>query len=424
LSCAYQLARRGYAVTVFEALPAAGGMLRYGIPEYRLPREVLDAEIQRILDLGVGLRCSTTIGEAVTLDELRRDYQAVFVGIGAHKGRSLGVPGEDGQGVYTGTEFLNRVNSGAEVAVGAQVVIVGGGDTAIDAARACLRLGSDAAAVSRRLGAQVTVLYRRTRAEMPAIESEITSAIDEGIRIEYLAAPSVVLRDDEGRLCGLAVQRMRLGEPDASGRRRPVPVDGDIYMIPADTLITAVSQEPDWATLGTSDVTGAWIEIDGWGRTRIPGVWSGGDSAGLGLATISIGQGRKAAEAIHAALRGTEPQAPVAKPPIGADRIKLDYYEARPRAARRVLDAEARLARPHDEADLGIEPAAAIEEAARCFSCGLCFGCERCWMYCQNNCVKKVGSPSQGHYYTIDTHVCDGCKKCADECPCGFMEMV
>jgi NADPH-dependent glutamate synthase beta subunit-like oxidoreductase len=152
LSCAYQLARRGYAVTVFEAFDKPGGMLRYGIPEYRLPRAVLDAEIQRILDLGVELRCGATVGAEITLDQLRRDYQAVFVGIGAHKGKSLGVPGEDGPGSYTGTEFLNRINSGTEVAVGEKVVVVGGGDTAIDAARACLRLGSDAAAISRRMG--------------------------------------------------------------------------------------------------------------------------------------------------------------------------------------------------------------------------------------------------------------------------------
>ncbi|MFO7693704.1 MAG: NAD(P)-binding protein [Vicinamibacterales bacterium] len=424
LSCAYQLARRGYAVTVFESLEKPGGMLRYGIPEYRLPRGVLDAEIQRILDLGVELRCGVTIGQDVTLDQLRQEYQAVFVGIGAHKGRSLGLAGEAGPGVYTGTEFLNRVNAGNPIEVGQRVVVVGGGDTAIDAARVSLRLGSDAAAVSRRLGAHVTVLYRRTRAEMPAIGREIEEALEEGIQIEYLAAPARVIRDETGRMTALAVQRMTLGEPDDSGRRRPVPVEGDVFEIEVDTLITAVSQEPDWASLGAVEVKGAWLNVDTWGRTNMEGVWSGGDSVGLGLATISIGQGRNAAESIHAALRGTEPKAPAVKPTVGPERIKLDYYEPKPRAIRKGLGPEERLARPTEEVDQGIDLESAIAETTRCFSCGLCFGCERCWMYCQNNCFKKDTSPQQGHYYSIDLKVCDGCKKCAEECPCGYLDLV
>jgi NADPH-dependent glutamate synthase beta subunit-like oxidoreductase/Pyruvate/2-oxoacid:ferredoxin oxidoreductase delta subunit len=418
------LARRGYKVTVFEAFERPGGMLRYGIPDYRLPRNVLDAEIARILDLGVELRCGVTIGKDLTLEALKRDYQAVFIGIGAHKGRSLGIPGEEGEGVYTGTEFLNRVNRDAAVAVGEKVVVVGGGDTAIDAARACLRLGADAASVSRRMGAKVTILYRRTRAEMPAIESEIEDAIGEGIHIEYLAAPARVVRDGQGRVTSVAVQRMTLGEPDASGRRRPVPLEGDVFEMPVDTVITAVSQEPDGSALGGGVATGSWIEADEWGRTSMEGVWSGGDSVRLGLATISIGQGRKAAESIHAKLRGLPLPEAAKKPAIGPERIKLDFYEAKERLRRRMLGPDERLARPREEVDKGVEFEDALAEAARCFSCGLCFGCERCWMYCQNNCVKKVATPHQGHYYAIDTAICDGCKKCADECPCGFMEMV
>ena len=424
LSCAYQLARRGYRVTVFEAFERPGGMLRYGIPDYRLPRHVLDGEIQRILDLGVELRCGVAIGRDISLDDLRRDHQAVFIGIGAHKGRSLGIPGEEGDGVYTGTEFLNRVNSDAPVGLGERVVVVGGGDTAVDAARVCLRLGADAASVSRRRGAHVTILYRRTRAEMPAIESEIEDALAEGIKIEFLAAPAKVVRDGQGRVTAIAVQRMALGEPDASGRRRPVPVEGDVFEMPANTLITAVSQEPDAAALGTGVAKGSWLEVDEWGRTGIEGVWSGGDSVGLGLATISIGQGRKAAESIHAQLRGLPLPAAVKKPAVGPERLKLDFYEAKERVTRRMLGPEERLARPKEEVDKGVEFEAAVAEAARCFSCGLCFGCERCWMYCQNSCVKKVGTPHQGSYYTINTSICDGCKKCAEECPCGFLELV
>jgi NADPH-dependent glutamate synthase beta subunit-like oxidoreductase/ferredoxin len=424
LSCAYQLARHGYKVTVFEAFEKPGGMLRYGIPQYRLPREILDAEIQRILDLGVELRTGVTIGKDVTLEDLKKDYAAVFVGIGAHKGKTMGLPGEEGPGIFTGTEFLNKANTGEKLDLGEKVVIVGGGDTAIDAARVSLRLSSDAASMSRRMGAEVTILYRRTRAEMPAIEREIEEALEEGIKIEFLAAPARIERGGDGKITKLSVQRMELGEPDESGRRRPVPIEGDVYDMEADSVIMAVSQAPDWSTLGAIETKGSWLEVDDWGRTDIDGVWSGGDTLRLGLATISIGQGRKAAECIHATLRGEEPRAPAKKEPIGADKIKLDYYDEKPRAERKILSPEERLAKPMDEVDLGITREAALEETTRCFSCGNCFGCERCWMYCQSSVFKKIPDPTQGHYYKIDLSTCDGCKKCAPECPCGFLELV
>ncbi len=423
LSCAYQLARRGYKVTVFESFDRPGGMLRYGIPQYRLPREILDAEIQKILDLGVELKCGTTVGKDVSLEDLRRDYRAVFVGIGAHKGRTMGIAGENGPGVYTGTDFLNKANSGKAVEVGSKVVIVGGGDTAIDAARVSLRLSSDAASMSRRLGAEVTILYRRTRTEMPAIEREIEEALEEGIKIEYLAAPARIIRDENGNIARLAVQRMELGEPDQSGRRRPVPIEGAVDEMEADTVIMAVSQEPDWSHLGGVKSNGSWLKVDPWGRTGIESVWSGGDTLSLGLATISIGQGRRAAECIHAELRGGQPKEPPAKPKIGSDRIKLDWYKEKARAPRQIRTPEERLAKPMEELDLGITRDQAVEETARCFSCGLCFGCENCWMFCQNTCIKKVAELQPGHYYEISLSLCDGCKKCAEECPCGFLDL-
>jgi len=424
LSCAYQLARRGYEVPIFDAFEKPGGMLRYGIPAYRLPREVLDAEIRRILDLGVKLKSRTSVGVDVTLEELHEQFDAVFVGIGAHTGKMMGIPGEDGPGVYTGTEFLNRANSGTDLDVGNKCVVVGGGDTAIDAARVSLRLGPDAAAVSRRLGAEVTILYRRTRAEMPAIEREIEEALEEGIKLEYLAAPLKVLRGEDGKVAKLVIQRMELGEPDESGRRRPVPIEGDVYEIEADTLIMAVSQAPDWATLGGGiETKGSWLEVDEWGRTATEGIWSGGDTLTLGLATISIGQGRKAAESMHAKLRGTKPQPPADSAAIGKERILLDWYEAKPRSERNVLSPEERLAKPLEEMDLGTTHEEAIEETTRCFSCGLCFGCENCWMYCQSNCFKRIKKLSPGHYFDIDLSTCDGCRKCAEECPCGFLEL-
>jgi NADPH-dependent glutamate synthase beta subunit-like oxidoreductase len=424
LSCAYQLVRRGYKVTVFETLDKPGGMLRFGIPPYRLPREIIDAEVQKILDMGVELKTNTSIGSEITLEQLREKYDAVFVGIGAHRGKTMGIPGEDGPNVFTGTEFLNKVNSGETVDMGKKVVVVGGGDTAIDAARVSLRLAPDSAAVSRRLGAEVTILYRRTRAEMPAIEREIEEALEENIKIEFLASPAKVIRDADGKLTKLAVQRFELGEPDDSGRRRPVPIEGDVYEIEADSLIMAVSQAPDWSTLGGAiETEGNWLEVDEWGHTALDGVWSGGDTLTLGLATISIGQGRKAAESIHAQLRGKEPAPPPQRPGIPPERIRMDWYPEKARAERKVRTPEERLAKPMEEMDLGISQEQAIEETTRCFSCGLCFGCENCWMYCQSNCFKKVKELQPGHYYDIDLSTCDGCKKCAEECPCGFLEM-
>lgn len=422
LSVAYQLARRGYGVTVFEAFPKAGGMLRYGIPIYRLPREILDAEIQRILDLGVELKCGMTIGQDVTLDELRAEYGAVYLAIGAHKGRKMGIPGEDGSGVYTGTEFLNKANSGDDVEVGGNVVVIGGGDTAVDAARVCKRLTSDSAAVSKRMGAEVTILYRRTRTEMPAIEQEIEEAEEEAIHLEYLAAPIKILRTD-GAVTGMLVQRMQLGEPDDSGRRRPEPIEGDTYEIKCETVVMAVSQQPDWESLGSDLPAGSsWLSCDDWGRTEVEGVWSGGDVLGLGLATTSIGQGRKAAESIHATLRGEELPVPDARPPIGAEQIKMEFYETKPPVERSLVSAEDRLANPFGEVDLGVTQEQALEEVTRCFSCGLCFNCENCWMYCQSNCFKKIPGPTAGFYYEVNLATCDGCKKCWEECPCGYIK--
>ena len=421
LACAYQLARYGYPVTVFEALPKAGGMLRYGIPEYRLPRAVLDAEIQRIADMGVDIRCGTKIGKDVRFEELRSTYAAIYVAIGAHQGKKLGVPGEDGPGIWTGTEFLNHVNSGKRVEVGGSVVVIGGGDTAIDAARVSKRVLLDSAQVSKRMGADVTILYRRTRTEMPAIEREIEEALEEGINIVYLAAPKEIVRGSDGAVSAMVVQRMELGEPDDSGRRRPVPIEGDTYEMPVETVITAVSQKPDLGALGSAELGEGWLNADEWGQTGTEGIWTGGDNINLGIATTSIGHALRAADSMHAHLRGTEPARRNGGDPILHDKIKLDWYESKERAERRVLSPEERLANPSDEIDLGVTAEQAIEEASRCFSCGKCFGCENCWMYCQNNCFQKASEIAHGQFYKIKLDVCDGCKKCWEECPCGFI---
>ena len=422
MSCAYQLARRGYKVTVFESLPKAGGMLRYGIPVYRLPREIIDAEVQRILDLGVELKLDTKIGKDVSYDDIKKDYDAIYVAIGAHQGKAMGIPGEDGPGLWTGTEFLNHANSGKKVDIGSNVVVIGGGDTAIDAARVSKRLIGDSAAMASKMGAQVTILYRRTRAEMPAIDREIDEAIEEDIKMEYLAAPIEILRDDEGAVRAMVVQRMELGEPDASGRRRPVPIEGDTYELPIQTVITAVSQKPDLAAMHSEELGDGWLNGDEWGFTGVDGVWTGGDNINLGIATTSIGQARMAAIAIDAKLRSKTPVMENQGEMIRSDKIKLDWYKPIERTQRQVKSPEDRLANPFDEVDLGITDEDVLTETDRCFSCGKCFSCENCWMYCQANVFAKIDPPSHGNFFKIKKiEVCDGCKKCWEECPSGFI---
>jgi formate dehydrogenase major subunit len=256
LSCAYQLARRGYKITVFEAFSKPGGMLRYGIPDYRLPTEILDKEIGRIEDFGVEIKCNHIIGKDTPYEDLQKNYNAIFVGIGAHKGKLLGIPNEDATNVFTGTEFLNKINSGETIEVGNNVLVVGGGDTAIDAAR-----------ISRRLGAVVTVVYRRTRKEMPAIEEEIVGAEEEGVNLEFLAAPIEFEKDGE-LITKMKCQKMELGEPDDSGRRRPVPIADEFFYIDTSTVIAAISQEPDFTDLEKLREGKDWIKTDDLCRRR------------------------------------------------------------------------------------------------------------------------------------------------------------
>ena len=406
LSCAYQLARRGYPVTVFEAFSRPGGMLRYGIPEYRLPREVLDAEIERILDLGVSLQCNAVIGSNVSLQQLRGEFKAVFVGIGAHQGIQLRIPGDDAPNVYTGTEFLNRVNSGEEVRLGGKVLVIGGGDTAIDSAR-----------VSKRLGADVTIVYRRSRSEMPAIKPEVDGALEEGIDIRFLTAPVEVLREN-GAATGLRCVQMDLGAPDASGRPRPVARPGSEFDLEATTIIAAISQQPRLSGLDVVRSGAQWIPTENAAVPGMEGVFAGGDGVELGLVTIAIAQGRFAAEAIDAWVHGKTLDKPAPVPCIGADRVKLDWYQPAERHERGHVPVAERAA--GTEVELGLDEAAALDEAKRCMSCGMCMDCETCWMYCTNNCFAKL---PKGEHYKVKLELCNGCKKCADACPCGYIEM-
>ncbi|MFP4527056.1 MAG: NAD(P)-binding protein [Candidatus Kapaibacterium sp.] len=412
LSAAYQLARRGYGVTIFEAFDKAGGMLRYGIPRYRLPAEVLDEEIERILDLGVEIKYNTMVGKDIPYEKLQEDYDAIFVGIGAHKGKLLGVPGEDAPNVWTGTLFLNKVNSGATVDVGKKVLVIGGGDTAIDAAR-----------VSRRLGAEATIVYRRTREEMPAIDEEIEGAEQEGVQFFFLAAPVEFVKDGD-RVTAMKCQKMQLGEPDTSGRRRPVPIEGDFFTIDCDTCIAAISQEPEFEGLEDLREGRDWVKVDEAGKALRGGdtTYAGGDVLDLGLATIAIFQGRKAAETIHNNFRGITPEAPEEKPMVTKEQIVYSYYMEKARHEALDLPPDERLKELEKEVRKTLTEEEIIEETKRCMSCGACFDCGTCWSLCQDSVFQKPPVKTF-EPYKMKMDLCKGCKKCAENCPCGFIEM-
>ena len=402
LSCAYQLVRRGYAVTVFEALSEPGGMLRYGIPGFRLPREVLTAEINRIVDLGIELKCNCAVGKDISLEQLRHEYAAVFTGIGAQEGIKLNVPGEDAANVHSGIGFLKRVHNGESIELGNKVVVVGAGGTACDVAR-----------LSRRLGAEVFMVGL----EMTAPKSDAEGVREEGVRLECPTVPLEILRRN-GYASGVRCVRMTPGPADSDGNSHPVPVAGSEFDLEADSIIVAVRQQPDFRGFESLQNGNGWIKTDDWGRTAVDGVFAGGDGAGLGIATVAIAQGRLAAEGIDARLQGRELAKPPALPAILTGKLRLDWYPGAPRhEAPRVSAAERELS---TEVERGLTEDEVLEEAKRCMSCGMCMDCETCWMYCSNNCFVRL---PKGEHSKIKLEVCNGCKKCAEACPSGYIEM-
>lgn len=412
LSFAYQMARRGYRVTVYDARDKAGGMLRFGVPDYRLPQDVLDAEIQKILDLGVELQLHTRVGTDISLEELRSRHAALYLGIGAQMGRGLPIPGGEGPGTWTGTDYLCRINTGEAVDTGENVVVVGGGNTAVDAARC-----------ARRNGAKVTILYRRSREEMPAISHEIEDALEEGIKLILLAAPVEIERAEDGRLTGVRVQRMSLGPPDASGRRRPLPIPGSEFRLDATTVIAAVSQVPVLDGLQSLDYDGDWLVPNPTGGNGT-GILVGGDAVNPGIAGNAIVQGRHAAEALHARLRGIEAES--FRDPQFADIHPEDIRFASKVFSKAALTpklpGEERVAAGMAEVAGTITEEEFLAEVERCFSCGSCSGCQQCFMYCTSGCFVKLEEPKPGMYFSLNLDQCHQCGKCIEVCPCGYLE--
>ncbi len=379
LSAAYHLARNGVLSTVFEALPEAGGMLRVGIPAHRLPRDILDREIEVITNLGVKIKTNTPLCPDLTIDDLLNDgYQAVYLALGAHKGIELGIPGEKARGVRQGVDFLREVNLTGKAGIGEKVAIIGGGNVAIDVSRSAVRLGAK----------EVHIIYRRTRAEMPAWEEEIQATEAEGVEITYLSAPQEVLTQD-GSVVGLRCIRMELGEPDSSGRRRPVPIPGSEYDIEIDQLVPAIGQRPDLSAI--ENVTG--LKISRWGTveadsvtytTDHEAVFAGGDlQTGPGIAIAAIAAGREAAKSIVRYFDGQD-MAKGREPATHEDPVYRPIPEDEPEILRSKmpeLPVEKR-AGNFKEVELGYDEASGREEAARCLNCSDCSECYQCVAAC------------------------------------------
>jgi NADH-quinone oxidoreductase subunit F len=362
LTAAYFLRRLGHEVTVYEALPEPGGMLRYGIPAYRLPPEELERDIGRITAMGVRIVCGEAVGGALSMARLRQEHDAVFLGTGAWADVAMGVPGEDGPGVASGIELLKEVELGRVAGVSGGAVVVGGGNTAIDAARTLLRLGA----------ASVTVAYRRTRAEMPVQPEEIADALAEGIRFEFLVAPAEVIRDAAGSVAALRLQRMRVTAFDDSGRRRPVPVEGEFLELPAAHIVRAIGQTPVVPGDGPPVSRRGRVEVDPFSlATGMDGVFAGGDAV-LGPATAveAIAHGRRAAEAIE---RYLHPDRPARFPWRISRSLDTAFDPAAPplEAARREPPRLAPLERSNgfEEVERALSAADAHVEAGRCLRC-------------------------------------------------------
>ena len=383
LSCAYHLARKGFRSTIFEALSQPGGMLRVGIPAHRLPREVLEQEIEVVTNLGVAIKLNTALGRDISIDELfGQGFKAVYLALGAHKGIDLGVPGEEADGVRQGVDFLREVNLTGMTRVGRKVAIIGGGNVAIDVSRSAVRLGAE----------ETTIIYRRTRSEMPAWEEEIQAAEAEGVGITYLAAPQKVLTRD-GRVLGLRCIRMQLTEPDSSGRKRPVPIPGSEFEIECDQLIPAIGQRPDLSALEA--ITGltfsrfGTVEVDAVTyATERAGVFAGGDlQTGPRVAIGAVAAGKEAAESILRYIEGRDVgagRAPVAPAtpryrPIPQNEIR------RPRARMPELPLEQRRG-SFNEVELGFDEPTGRAEAGRCVNCGYCCEC----LQCVDACLAKA----------------------------------
>jgi 2-oxoacid:acceptor oxidoreductase delta subunit (pyruvate/2-ketoisovalerate family) len=402
LSAAFHLARLGHEVAVFDAGPLPGGMMRFGIPRYRLPRHVLDAEIQRILDLGVRLELNrkvTSIQE--TMQE--EGFDAVFLAVGAHLGKRAYIPAGSAAHVLDAVSLLRSMEGEETPLLGRRVVVYGGGNTAIDAARTAKRLGAE----------EAIIVYRRTREHMPAHDLEVEEAKAEGILMKWL---STIKRADGGKLM---VEKMEL---DETGFPQPT---GELEELEADSLVLALGQETDLSLLDGVpglEVEDGVVKVGPDMMTGCPGIFAGGDMVPAErTVTVAAGHGKKAARHIDAWLRRGA-YVPAPKHELASfDLLNTWYYSDAPRTVQPQLEL-ARRQSTFDEVVGGLDESNALYEARRCLSCGNCFSCDNCYGVCPDNAVIKLGEP--GERYAIDYDFCKGCGLCVAECPSGAIEMV
>lgn len=434
LSAAYFLRRLGHDTTVYDAMDRPGGLMRYGIPAYRLPRDVLDGEIGRLVRMGIRFETGCTLGGDLDLDSLTAERDAVFLAIGAHGERRLGLEGEDLKGVYRALGFLERVAEGDFPQAGRRVAVIGGGNSALDCAR-----------VSRRLGAEVAVYYRRSEAEMPAHPEEVAAARDEGVSFELLCAPAAIL--GESAVTGLRFSRMRLGSPDATGRCRPEPT-GEAFEAECSAVILATGEFPDPERVPAEVCgPGGAAQVDGFGRTRLDKLFAGGDLAPIQrTVTHAVGSGKRAAAAMDAFMRGTGPDRvetlfrwgpegnvtldlpgdealfPRRNPEaqvVGYHALNPFYFERRPSLKAGRVPPQDRLA-GFEEVVRGADEEAVLREARRCFNCGSCTDCGNCFVFCPDVSIRK--DPG-GFGYEVNLDYCKGCGICVQECPRGAMTL-
>ena len=393
LTAALRFVEKGYDTTVFEALPYAGGMMRTGIPEFRLPQNILDNEIKRIEEQGVKI----ILNKKTTVKELEQDYDAIVVSVGSHIGSKMNIQNEEY--VVDGIVFLQNFklqNNSQGISKGNEVVIIGGGNTAIDVARTSLRLG-----------AKPTIYYRRTRKQMPAIAHEVDEALAEGVEIKFLTAP--VALNKNGRI-KLTMIEMKLGEPDESGRKRPVPVEGSEYTIETDHVIAAIGQKPDEYVFAGKKVQAVQGKVDY--SAAVP-VFCAGDMAWGGTVTEAIGSGNKVAEEVFAYMNNQ----PYSHEDVRGDIVvptdlNFAYYLPAPRTQNPVKKAKD-FYNDFDEVVKGLTETEVLIEAQRCLHCGECFSCGNCYNYCPDAAIHI----DENNRLRIDYDYCKGCGICAQECP-------
>jgi formate dehydrogenase major subunit len=406
IAAAYWLALKGHEVEIFDDKSKAGGYLRTGIPDYRLPKKILDEEIALVAQTGVTFNQCIRVGRDITFWELRNRFCAVVIAVGLHASHGLGVAGSDHPHVYDGVHLLEKLLSGRVPSVPHEVAVVGGGNTAVDVARSLLRLG-----------ATPTIVYRRTEAEMPAIAAEVEQAKQEGVAFRFLAAPRAVVIEG-GAIVGLECHEMRLGKPDSSGRRAPVRVPGSTFRLPVSAVVSAIGESVDTGFL-PADLRAQFAG-------NLAGVFVAGDAAtGEGTVTAAVGSGRRVAAAVHQYLAdGHKPdeepalqslwQRPVNTSQVAdMESLNAAYFapEARPQIATKICH------RPTSFAELveSFTAESALREARRCLSCGTCNGCLNCYYLCPDIAVHG-SSVADLH---IDSAHCKGCGICVEECPRG-----